>query len=326
MREIRDETRISLKWLALLALGMTLVLGSALLVPVARGAQSGPANNPYPANKPTFWAWQNRPDLPANLGQPKEWNDSAAQQGWPVGRYPRPRAIAVFEANVWGAPASGHVAVVEQVYDDGSYLVSEMSDNDCRYDSSTCGRVHKTIYPIMAGMSFIYTQKDTRTTWAFASGGSGWTPRDLGEGYMGGPGWYYPLAGNDPQLLSPALDIPLEGYAGIEIVMATGIPVSDPQAQLYFATDAQPNFSETRSAKIAAQPDGALHTYRLDLSTHKEWKGRLTRLRFDPSGPGSKGGVRIDLIRLLPASAPSQGDDFGAYGYGSRGGGGRKSR
>jgi surface antigen len=189
---MREETKIDLRWLALLALGMTLVLGSALLVPVARGAT--PANNPYPPHKPAFWAWQNRTDLPTNLGEPKEWDNAASAQGWPVGRYPRQRSIAVFEAGVWGAPATGHVAVVEQVNEDGSFLASEMSDKDCRFDSSTCGRVHKTVYPIMPGMSFIYTLKDTRTTWAFASGGSGWTPGDLGEGYMGGPGWYYPLA------------------------------------------------------------------------------------------------------------------------------------
>jgi hypothetical protein len=178
----------------------------------------------------------------------------------------------------------------------------------------------------MPGMSFIYTLKDTRTTWAFASGGSGWTPRDLGEGYMGGPGWYYPLAGSDPQLLSPALEIPLDSYSGVEIVMATGIPVTDPQVQLYFSTDAQQSFTEARSARIAAQADGALHTYRVDFSSHKEWKGTLTRLRLDPSGSGTKGGVRIDLIRLVPRDQPSQSSEFGAYSYNSRPGGGRKSR
>jgi hypothetical protein len=201
-----------------------------------------------------------------------------------------------------------------------------MKDTDCRYDSSSCGKVHRTTYPIMPGMSFIYTLKDTRTTWAFASGGSGWTPRDLGDGYMGGPGWYYPLAGSDPQLLSPDLDISLQAYGGVEIVMAAGIPVVDPQAQLYFATDTQKGFAETRSARIAAKADGALHTYRVDFSDHKDWTGTLTRLRLDPSGPGTKGGVRIDVIRLLPRSESIESGGYSAYSYTSRPGGGRKGR
>jgi surface antigen len=328
MREYRDETEtdFNIKWIALLALGMTIVLGSSLLVPSAWGAGPTPAQNPYPAHKPAAWAWQNRTDLPANLGQPREWNENAESQGFPVGRYPRKGAVAVFESKVWGAPEVGHVAIVEQVYDDGSYLASEYSDADCRYDSSSCGRVHRNVYPVMAGMSFIYTLRDTRTTWSFATGGSGWTARDLGEGYMGGPGWYYPLAGSDPQLISPELSIPLESYAGIEIVMATGIPVKDPQVQVYFSTEKAEGFTETRSLKVAAKADGELRTYRVDFTNHADWKGTLTRLRIDPSGPGMVGGVRIDLVRLVTRAPQTEAGDFGTYSYTPRSGGGRKSR
>src|SRR4051812_4697866 len=73
-----------------------------------------PATNPYPYPKSTYWAWQNRPDLPGNLGEAAAWNDNAQVQGWPVGLYPRRGDVAVFEANVYGAPLSGHVAIVEQ--------------------------------------------------------------------------------------------------------------------------------------------------------------------------------------------------------------------
>src|ERR1051325_5124631 len=74
--------------------------------------------NPYPFGKSTYWAWQNRPDLPANLGEAKDWNDKAGAQGWPVGLYPRTGDIAVFEPGVLGADSvTGHVAFVRQVFD-----------------------------------------------------------------------------------------------------------------------------------------------------------------------------------------------------------------
>ena len=274
-----------------------------------------PGINPYPYPKATYWAWQNRPDLPGDLGEAASWNDNALAQGWPVGPYPRNGDVAVLEPNVYGASANGHVAVVEQVLNDGSYIASQMDDTDCRYDSSTCGRVNTRTYPIMKGMSFIHTMKDTRTTWGFASGASGWTAHDLGEGYMGGPGWYYPLTAksNDPQIISPELDVPLVGYSGVEIEMAIGIPVTDPTIQVYFATDAQPSFSEDKSFTIKAEADGQLATYTIKFNTNPAWIGHLTRLRLDPTGPGKSGGVRVDRVRLTPM--PEGDNSFTAMQY-----------
>ncbi len=274
-----------------------------------------PGINPYPYPKATYWAWQNRPDLPGNLGEAASWNDNVLAQGWPVGPYPRKGDVAVFEPNVYGASSNGHVAVVEQVLDDGSYITSQMDDTDCKYDSSSCGKVHTRTYPIMKGMSFIHTMKDTRTTWGFASGASGWTTHDLGEGYMGGPGWYYPLTAtsHDPQIISPELDVPLAGYSGVEVEMAIGIPVTDPTIQVYFATDAQPAFSEDKSFKIKAEADGQLVTYTIRFNTNPAWTGHLTRLRLDPTGPGKSGGVRVDRVRLTPM--PEGDNSFTAMQY-----------
>jgi surface antigen len=284
-----------------------LAIASAALVwgstghPAVAGAASGTDVNPYPYPKSTYWAWQNRPDLPANLGEAGLWNDNAVAQGWPVGPYPRKGDIAVLEGGVYGAPAVGHVAVVEQVLEDGSYVTSQMDDTDCRYDSSTCGRINKRNYPIMRGMSFIHTMKDTRTTWGFANGASGWTPSGLGEGYMGGPGWYYPLIATSsvPQIVSPELDVPLDAYGSVEIDMAIGIPVTNPTIQVYFATDKEPFFSEDKSFTIRAEADGQLMTHKANFAANPSWHGHLTRLRVDPAGPGTTGGVRVDRVRLI---------------------------
>ncbi|MEO6458767.1 MAG: CHAP domain-containing protein, partial [Chloroflexia bacterium] len=92
------------------------------------GAGTTPASNPYPPGKATYWAWQNRTDLPANLGEAKDWDDNAQAQGWPVSRYPRRGDVAVFEPGVQGASLNGHVAVVEQVFENGTYIASQMDE------------------------------------------------------------------------------------------------------------------------------------------------------------------------------------------------------
>lgn len=290
----------------------------------ASPAQSAPNSdgNPYPYAKSTYWAWKNRPDLPANLGLPKEWDDNAAVQGWPISSYPRRGDIAVFEPGIYGAhKEEGHVAVVEQVFDDGTYATSAMDEHDCRYSTSTCGEIRQRTYPIVRGTSFIHYKKDTRTTWGFASGASGWTEWDLGKGNMGGPGWYYPIAGSDPQLVSPELDLSLSSYNAVEVDMVIGAPVTDPTLQMFFATEATPEFSQANSSTSKGKADGELHRYTFYFGTNVNWTGKLVRLRFDPSGPGTTGGVRIDRIRLVRLEPPQT-----TYRTMSDHSGGRRSR
>ncbi|MGA7732334.1 MAG: CHAP domain-containing protein [Chloroflexia bacterium] len=285
---------IILRKLVLATMSITFI---ALGVGTSYAQTSGGRTNPYPYGTQQYWAWQNRPDLPANLGEPYAWNDNAGRQGWPVSDYPRRGDVAVFEPGVLGAhPKAGQVAFVEQVLVDGQYTVSLMDDKDC----SACGRVDRRTYTLAGGTSFIHYQKDSRTTWGFQSGQSGWTATDLGAGNLGGPGWYYPLAGADPHLVSPALEIPLDyTYNTIEVDIVQGIPVKDSTIQVYFATAAQPNFTEANSVQIRGLADGELHRYSFYFAGNPNWKGNLIGLRLDPAGAGTQGGVRIDRVRLV---------------------------
>src|SRR5438045_8816089 len=126
--------------LAALAVTLALTIVSASLA--AGHASADRPANPYPFGKSTYWAWQTRPDLPANLGQAKDWARSAASQGWPIGPYPRPGDIAVFQPGVLGADrATGHVAFVRQVFDNGYYTTTQMDEADCAAATSpTCRR------------------------------------------------------------------------------------------------------------------------------------------------------------------------------------------
>lgn len=259
--------------------------------------------NPYNYGTQRYWAWQNRPDLPANLGEPYAWNDNAGKQGWPVSTFPRRGDVAVFEPGVQGSNANlGGVAFVETV-GDGTFTASLMDETAC----NACGRIDRKTFKLGDGTSFIHYQKDTRTTWGFQSGQSGWTASDLGAGNVGGPGWYYPLAGANPSLVSPDLDIPLDyTYNTIEIDIAQGIPVADSTMQVYFATTANPEFTEANSVRVVGIADGELHRYSFYFGSSTNWNGTLSKLRFDPAGAGSQGGVRVDRVRLVQSDGVPQ--------------------
>jgi surface antigen len=93
----------------------------------------------------TQWAADRRPDIIRRgvealvaqeiaSGQPQDvgnwmasnWAQMAANAGIPEGHRPRVRAIMVFAPGTLGASSSGHVAYVQRVNRDGSFLVSQM--------------------------------------------------------------------------------------------------------------------------------------------------------------------------------------------------------
>ncbi|MEO5949905.1 MAG: CHAP domain-containing protein [Candidatus Saccharimonadales bacterium] len=83
------------------------------------------AGNRYAFGNCTWYAYERR----AQLGRPvgsfwgngAEWDNSARAAGFLVDRTPEPGAIQVMEGG------AGHVAIVEEVYSDGSIRLSEMN-------------------------------------------------------------------------------------------------------------------------------------------------------------------------------------------------------
>jgi surface antigen len=93
----------------------------------------------------TMWAQERRPDIvrqgveaivaheiaagrPENMGDwdARLWPANARQAGIPTGHLSRAHALIAFQPGVLGAGSSGHIAYVQQVYRDGSFLISEM--------------------------------------------------------------------------------------------------------------------------------------------------------------------------------------------------------
>lgn len=93
----------------------------------------------------TMWAQERRPDIVRQgveaivaqeiaTGKPEDmgdwdarfWPTNARVARIPTGHVARPRALIVFQPGVLGAGPAGHIAYVERVDRDGSFLISEM--------------------------------------------------------------------------------------------------------------------------------------------------------------------------------------------------------
>lgn len=105
----------------------TPVIDTAL---VSKPLNTGDSGNAYPYGQCTWWAYERRHalGLPVGsyFGNAKDWSASALSLGYSVSNVPTNGAILVFSPSQAGAHAYyGHVAVVEQVYEDGSIRISE---------------------------------------------------------------------------------------------------------------------------------------------------------------------------------------------------------
>lgn len=91
---------------------------------------TGDSGNAYPWGQCTWWAYVRRHqlDLPVGsyFGDGRQWADSAMRLGYTVNTTPTVGAIIVFQPGQDGADGTyGHVAIVEQVHEDGSITISE---------------------------------------------------------------------------------------------------------------------------------------------------------------------------------------------------------
>jgi surface antigen len=82
---------------------------------------SGSSYNHFPWGQCTYYVASRR-NIPWN-GDAWMWYGNARAAGWATGSSPRVGAIMV----TWESRYYGHVAIVEAVYGDGSYVISEMN-------------------------------------------------------------------------------------------------------------------------------------------------------------------------------------------------------
>ncbi len=128
---------------------------------VSRAVFVGSAGyNGYDYGWCTWYAATRRAQLgrpvPGNLGNANTWASRAAAQGIPIGAIPQPGAVAMKKSR-----APGHVGVVEVVYADGSFWMSEMNSSgqvsmtDSR-PAGGWGRVDWKLIPASLASTYTY--------------------------------------------------------------------------------------------------------------------------------------------------------------------------
>lgn len=97
-----------------------------------QGTSNGDSGNAYAAGQCTYWAYERRRQMgigtPSFLGNGGEWWSTAPSYGLRVDHNPEVGAALSFLPGQDGADGVyGHVAVVEAVYGDGTFQISEMN-------------------------------------------------------------------------------------------------------------------------------------------------------------------------------------------------------
>lgn len=87
--------------------------------------------------------------LSTSLGNAKDWLQNAQKEGYETGTIAKVDSIVTFDPNVDGASSDGHVAFVEHVNSDGSFIISELATPN-RYNYNI-----RMIKP-KSGINFIY--------------------------------------------------------------------------------------------------------------------------------------------------------------------------
>ncbi len=142
--------------------------------------------------------------------------------------------------------------------------------------------------------------KDTRPEYRFTQDRQHWT-------YINASDTGFPLQGelrikldrDDPQLIGPEQWWNAESAPKLYIRAALRSDQS--HAEVFWGVAEEKNFSGERRIGFTVKPDGAYHTYEIDLASSSKYQGTITGLRLDPV-PSGKGGdeMRIESISWRP--------------------------
>jgi hypothetical protein len=110
----------------------------------------------------------------------------------------------------------------------------------------------------------------------------------------------------DPFLTRASMDVAPDSVTSVVIGMRCS---AGGTGQLFWDTEAEPGFSESKSVHFTVEGDGQMHYYFLDVASHDMWAGqRITALRIDPINV-SGADFAIDYIAGASGS-DTDGDGF----------------
>ena len=129
----------------------------------------------------------------------------------------------------------------------------------------------------------------------------GWSYRNMSQQYSGpyGGAWYFACNHSDPQLISPNLNLNAAGIKKVQITIANNNPSAYSWLQIFWKTNSEPYFSESKSKYVRISNHGGWSTYNINMQ-HSKWRGTIKQIRIDPVTNGNGSWIAIDHIRFLP--------------------------
>lgn len=113
------------------------------------------------------------------------------------------------------------------------------------------------------------------------------------------------MVSSDPQMQLTGINIDTTVFQTIEIRMALDA-ASTSRAEIFWGTNTFPGPVGGQSVILTSEliRDGAMHTYRIDMTDEAAWDGNLNLLRLDPLAESGRT-VEVDYIRVLGIPEPS---------------------
>jgi len=135
--------------------------------------------------------------------------------------------------------------------------------------------------------------------WQFSHDGDaeGWTfDNGIVNPIVAGGMLAFDITGNDPYMVSAPVRWGAEANNTLTIKMRN--ETANTVGKIYWTTDAEPGFSESKSRTFALRPNDVGFTeYTVNMIGHPLWTGTITRLRIDPAeNATSAGTIHIDGI------------------------------
>ena len=142
--------------------------------------------------------------------------------------------------------------------------------------------------------------KDDAREWLFAKGTQGWYGMmGVGDLKAGEGGLTFKTSAPDPAI-GRLLDAVRAGQiAQIAVRMKVADAKPGDGCQLFWQVGSTPA-NETTALRVPVTPDNQFHDYVFEVGQHRQWRGRISSLRFDPINQVGAV-VTVESIRMIPA-------------------------
>lgn len=140
---------------------------------------------------------------------------------------------------------------------------------------------------------------DVGTDWTFKDGMQGWSASMGIAGVKAKDGLSFKTNTHDPALERTLAPVNAKNFAQVVVRMKVSLAAKQGACQLFWSSGGTP--TEGTSLALPLQADGQAHDYVFEVCKCRSWRGRVSRLRFDPCCSAGVD-IAIERIRLVPAS------------------------